>query len=73
MDFPKGFNCLSHEILIVKLDAYDFDKNALKLVNSYHSFRKQKVKVNGKYRSWSEILFEVPRAFRAFIDQRFHM
>ena len=73
MDFPKGFNCLSHEILTVKLDAYDFDKNVLKLVNSSHSYRKQKVKVNGKYRSWSEILFGVPRAFRAFIDQRFHM
>ena len=62
MDFPKGFNCLSHEILTVKLDAYDFDKNVLKLVNSSHSYRKQKVKVNGKYRSWSEILFGVPRA-----------
>ena len=38
---------------------YDFDKNALKLVSSYLSNRKQRVKINGKYCSWSEILFAV--------------
>ena len=31
----KVFGCLSHELLIAKLDGYGFDKNALKLVNSY--------------------------------------
>ena len=30
----KVFDCLSHELLILRLDAYGFDKNALKLVNS---------------------------------------
>ena len=33
-DPSKAFDCLSHELLIPKLDAYGFDKNALKLVNS---------------------------------------
>ena len=32
-----------------KLDAYGSDKNALKLVNSYLSNRKQRVKINDKY------------------------
>ena len=40
-DLSKAFNCLSHELLIAKLDAYGFDKNVLKLVNSYLSNRKQ--------------------------------
>ena len=59
-DLSKAFDCLS-QLLIAKLDAYGFDKNALKLVNSYLSNRKQRVKINNKYSSWSEILFRVPQ------------
>ena len=33
-DLSEAFDYLSHELLIAKLDAYGFDKNALKLVNS---------------------------------------
>ena len=60
-DLSKAFDCLSHELLIAKLDAYGFDKNALKLVNSYFSNRKQRVKINNKYSLWSETLFGVPQ------------
>ena len=77
-DPPKAFDCLSHELLIAKLDAYGFDKNALKLVNSYLSNRKQRVKINDKYSSWSEI-FEVPQGsilgsllFNIFICDMFY-
>ena len=58
-NLSKVFDCLSHELLIAKVDAYGFDKKALKLVNSYLTYRKQRVKINGKYSSWSEILFRV--------------
>ena len=47
-DLSKAFDRLSHEFLIAKLDAYGFDKNALKLVNSYLSNRKPRVKINNK-------------------------
>ena len=50
-DPSKVFNCLSHELLIAKLEAFGFDKNAFKLVNSYLSNRKQRVKMNGIYSS----------------------
>ena len=50
-DLSKAFDCLSHELLIAKLDARGFGKNALKLVNSYLSNRKQRVKINSKYSS----------------------
>ena len=43
------------------MDAYGLDKDAFKLVNSYLSNRKQRVKTNDKYSSWSEILFGVPQ------------
>ena len=75
----KAFDCLSHELLIAKLDAYGFDKNALKLVNSYLSNRKQRVKINDKYSSWSEILHGVPQGlilgsllFNIFICDMFY-
>ena len=72
------FDCFSHKLLIAKLDAYGFDKNALKLVNSYLSNRKQRVKINDKYSSLSEILFGVPQSsilgpllFNSFICDMF--
>ena len=60
-DLSKAFDCLPHELLIAKLDAYGFDKSSLKLVHSYLSNRKQRVKVNDRYSSRSEILLGVPQ------------
>ena len=50
-DLSKAFDCLSHELLIPKLNACRFNKNTLKLGNSYLSNRKQRVKINDKYSS----------------------
>ena len=58
-DLSQVFDCLSYELLITKLDAFDFDENALKLVNSYLTSRNQRAKINEEYRSWSAILFGV--------------
>ena len=55
-DLPKYFDCLPHELLIAKLDAYGFDKSSLTLIH-----RKQIVKINARYSSRSEILFGVPQ------------
>ena len=45
-DLSKALDCLPHELLIAKLDAYGFDKSSLKLMHSYLSNRKQRVKIN---------------------------
>ena len=60
-NLSKAFHCLPHELLIAKLDAYGFDKSSLKLIRSYLSNRKQRVKINDRYSSWSEMLFGVPQ------------
>ena len=58
-DLSKVFDCLSHELIIAKLNAYGFSLSALKLMQSYLSERKQITKLNQPYSSWEEILFGV--------------
>ena len=60
-DLSKAFDCLSHDLLIAKLNAYGFSMAALRLVQNYLSNRKQRTKINKEYSSWEEILFGVPQ------------
>ena len=55
----RTFDCLPHELLIAKLDAYGFDKSSLKLIHSFLSNRKKRVKINERYSPWSEILLGI--------------
>ena len=43
-DLSKAFDCLDHEFLFAKLNAYGFSLPALKLVHDYLSNRKQRTK-----------------------------
>ena len=45
-DLSKAFDCLLHDLLIAKLAAYGFDHLSLKLIFSYLTERKQRVRVN---------------------------
>ena len=46
MDLSKAFETINHELLIAKLNAYGFDKSALKLIKSYLNNRWQRTKIN---------------------------
>ena len=60
-DLSKAFDCLSHDLLIAKLNAYGFSMSALRFVQSYLKNRMQRRKINSEYRSWEEIMFGVPQ------------
>ena len=59
-DLTKAFDCLDHELLIAKLNACGFSLPALKLIHSYLSNKKQRIKINSSYISWHDIIFRVP-------------
>ena len=48
---------------LAKLHACGFSLNALRLIHSYLSIRRQKTKINESYGLWEEILFGVPQGF----------
>ena len=60
-DLSKAFDCLNHELLIGKLNAYGFTLPPLKLVHDYLSDINQRTRVNNSYSTWLEILFGVPQ------------
>ena len=45
-DISKAFECLNHELLIAKLDAYNVDNSSLEVTRSYLSNRKHRTKIN---------------------------
>ena len=61
MDLSKAFDCIPHDLIITKLLAYGFDKNALVLVYSYLKKRKQSFRINNVYISFQEIVSGVPQ------------
>ena len=60
-DLSKAFDCLPHDLLLAKLNAYGFSLPALRLVQSYLSNRKQRTKISSEFSLWEEILFGVPQ------------
>ena len=50
MDLSKAYDCLPHDLLIAKMEAYGFDFNSLCLMHSYLDGRHQRVKI-GSHKS----------------------
>ena len=54
-DLSKAFDCVKYDLLITKMHAYNFDLNALTLIYSYLSDRKQRTKINSSFSTWHDI------------------
>ena len=62
-DLSEAFDCLNHEFLIAKVNAYSFTLPAFILIHNYISNRKQRVQVNNSCSLWQDILFGVSQGF----------
>ena len=61
MDLSKAFDCIRHDLLIAKLHAYGFSREALLLVYSYLENRQQRVKINGSSSNYKHVQLGVPQ------------
>ena len=60
-DLSKAFDCLNHDLLIAKLNAYGFSLSGLRLIHDYLLNIKQRTRINNSYSTWVEIAFGVPQ------------
>ena len=80
MDISKAFDCLPHDLLLLKLKAYGVSENATKLLKSYLTNRKQCVKLGAFISDFQPILkggrqgsIPGPVLFNIFINDIFHV
>ena len=57
-DLSKAFDCLNHDFLIAKLNAYGFSLPALRLIHDYLLNRKLRTRISN---SWMETVSRVPQ------------
>ena len=62
MDLSKACDCLPHDLLLLKLSAYDFDESAITLIANYLSNRYQQVETRSAFSSSLETLRGVPQS-----------
>ena len=60
INLSKAFHCISHDLLIAKLNAYGLYLPALKLITDYLQNRKQRTKIGSIYSDWEDIISGVP-------------
>ena len=78
MEFSKASDCLSHDLFIAKLEAYELDVGSLNFLLDYLSLRKHRTKVGSSVSKWSEICRGItqgsilePLLFNIFINDIF--
>jgi retron-type reverse transcriptase len=79
MDLSKAFDCLPHDLILLKLEAYGLSEKSINLLNSYLSGRKQCVKVKNMCSSFETVYKGVPQGsilgpilFNFFINDIFY-
>ena len=60
-DLWKTFDCICHDLLIAKLNAYWQSLTSLKLITDYLQNRKQRTKIGSSDSDWEDIISRVPQ------------
>ena len=75
MDLSKAYDCLPHDLIITKFEAYGLSKSSFNLLLDYLTSRKQRVKIGSSCTLWNEIKRSVrqgsilgPLLFTVFIN-----
>ena len=55
-DFEKAFDKVPHHLLLKKLQSYNLNVNVIQWIRSFLCYRKQRVKINGCYSEWAEVI-----------------
>ena len=58
-DLSRTFDCILHDLLIAKFAAYGFDYQSLRIMESFHSNRQQRTKLNNAFSRYFEIIYGV--------------
>ena len=61
VDVSEAFDCLQHDLLLAKLNAYGFDYKSLKLISSFLSNRKYRTKITSSFTELKNPLIGVPQ------------
>ena len=60
-DFEKAFDKVPHKRLLSKLKSYKINGNIIKWIESFLLSRKQRVKINGVFSNWQNVLSGIPQ------------
>ena len=60
-DLFKAFDIVNHDLLIAKLAANGFSHESLNLIRSYLTDRKQRIRINHTYSSYSDVTCGAPQ------------
>ena len=58
---PEVYDCILHDLLIVKLEAYGLDKISLNIIFDYLNNCKQRTKIGCFFSSWHDIITGIPQ------------
>ena len=61
MDLSEAYDCLPHDLMIAKIEAYGISKESLQLISDYLSYRKQTTKIVSAYSDCANAIRRIPQ------------